>query len=141
MSEVDGQAPPAPVEETAVVETPPAPVEAAPAPVEAPAPAPVEATPETALQDKLNQAAAENEALQARIRDLAVFQSQAAALTDGNTKLQEQVESLTAERDAAVRDAATARGDAANATATAASDSTVVGHAHSLAAAIKGLLG
>lgn len=112
MSEVEVQAPPAPVEET-----------------------------ESALQTQLAQAAAENEALQARIRDLAVFQSQAAALTDGNTKLQEQVESLTRERDAAVKESATARGEAANAAASASSDATVVGHAHSLAAAIKGLLG
>jgi len=64
---------------------------------------------EEKLEAKLVQAAAENEELQRRISQLGGYQNEVAKLRDQVEILTEDIVSITAERDAATKDASEAR--------------------------------
>lgn len=130
-------------EPAAPAETPaPAP---APEPVAAPAPAEVapeptpasDTTPEQAEIDQLNgRIAVQDE----RIKELSGYQTEVRDQRDTVASLTAEIASLTAERDQAVKAASQAQAAATDAVSSQGAQETMVGHAKSLAAAIKGLL-
>lgn len=93
------------------------------------------------LQIQLTQAAAENEALQNRIKQLAGFQQEVQSSRQSIVDLTAKLSSAIQDKDAAVRAASAARNDATNASVAASVDAEKVGHADALAKAIKGLIG
>lgn len=93
------------------------------------------------LQGQLTQAAAENEALQNRIKQLAGFQQEVQEHRQTIVSLTAKLSDALQEKDAAVRVAAAAHNEATNATTSASVDAEKVGHAEALAKAIKGLIG
>lgn len=99
-----------------------------------------EAESATLLQGRLDQAAAENVALQARNTQLAGYQSQAQEANAANAALQLQIRSLTDERDQAVRDANAANARANDKAAVAGANAKHLAHAEALAKAVQGLL-
>lgn len=93
------------------------------------------------LQDQLTQAAAQNEALQHRISQLAGFETEVRALRESQGKLTLDLKATADERDAAVKAAAAARAQAQDAISAAAQVAEKVAHAAALSAALKGLTG
>lgn len=93
------------------------------------------------LQGQLTQAQAENQSLAKRNSDLASFQAEAREGREAVAKLHVQLKQAQADRDVAVKEAATAKNAALNTSAQAGADVAVVKHARNLADAVKGLLG
>lgn len=120
----------------------PAPAEVAPEPTPEPEPSPAPApaadtTPEQAELDQLNgRIAVQDE----RIKELSGYQTEVRDQRDTVASLTAEIASLTAERDQAVKAASQAQAAATDAVSSQGAQETMVGHAKSLAAAIKGLL-
>lgn len=96
-----------------------------------------EVTPEQAEITQLNARIAVSDE---RIRELAGYQAEVRDLRDSVASLTDQLETVSKERDQAVRDAAQAQAAASSATASASTDQAHVGYAQQLAQAVKGLL-
>lgn len=89
------------------------------------------------LRAEKDQAVRENEALQHRITQLASFETEVRDLRTQVTDKDAAIAEALQARDDAVRDAATARNVATNATSQAGSDASVVAAAQGLVAALK----